>query len=61
MMGYKEKQGEKDNYLRCLWYSIWLKNSKSFMFNVLKQSFIYTMHNLYPSFDFDASNSQKLH
>ena len=35
-----------------------LKNRKSFMFNVFKQSFIYIMHNLYPYFD--ASNSPKL-
>ena len=33
---------------------IYLKNRKSFMFNVLKQSFIYTMH-----LDFDANNSPK--
>ena len=32
-----------------------------FMFNVFKQSFINTMHYLYSSFDFDASNSPKLH
>ena len=34
-----------------------LKNIKSLMF----QSFIYIMHNLYPSLDFDTSNSPKLH
>ena len=28
---------------------------------VFKKSSIYTLHNLYPSFDFDASDSQKLH
>ena len=36
-----------------------LKNRKSFMFNVFKQSFIYIMHNLYPYFD--SSNSPKLY
>ena len=36
-----------------------LKNRKSFMFNVFKQSFIYIMHNLYPYFD--AGNSPKLY
>ena len=28
------------------------------MFNVFKQSFIYTMHNLYPFFNFYASYSE---
>ena len=32
-----------------------------FTFNVFKQSFINTMHYLYSSSDFDASNSPKLH
>ena len=43
------------------WYEMsMVQHRKSFMFNVFKQSFIYTMQNLYPSFDFDASNSQNL-
>ena len=32
------------------------KNRKSLMFNVFKQSFIYIMHNFYPSFDFETCN-----
>ena len=38
-----------------------LKIRKSVMINDFKQSFIYRMHDLHPSFDFDASNSAKLH
>ena len=34
---------------------------ESFMFNVFKQSFIYTITNPHPSFNFDANNSPKLH
>ena len=37
-----------------------LKN-QTFMLNVFKKAFIYTMRSLYSSFDFDASNSPKLH
>ena len=35
-------------------------NRISFIFNVFKQLFIYRKYSLYPSFDFDASNSPKL-
>ena len=37
-----------------------LKNRKSFMFNVFKQSFICIMHNLYPSFDASRSPQNAL-